>query len=416
MKSKDRIVKVDVLIDETYQKLEELSYSKGSLKKFRYSFQLFKEYALNNEVTFYTQKLALVFLEEYCEIFSNSEKKSYKYQARKRAIYKLDEMYKYNTISSKRLLSRKVYQFYGCLQISIKEYISFKSKTFSEARIKGIKLYLERFSFYISNINEIKIINDLDIKHINAFIESCSIYTHGTCYATVICIRQYLIYLEKNNLLNHTLSVSIPRIAKRRNRTYAHAFSKQETQALLESIACNNSKERRDYAMLLLAARLGLRSSDIVNLKFENINWEKSEISIIQQKTKKALTLPLLNDVGEAIINYVKNGRPNVQDSHIFIREKTPYTCISSGSLFTIVDEYLKRANIKVPANHRHGPHALRHSLATLLLEDNIPISTIKEILAHKSVETTKIYLKIAEKQLLKCALDVPVIATNRAS
>ena len=120
MKSKDRIVKVDTLINKTYQKLEELSYSKGNLKKFRYSFQLFKEYALNNEVTFYTQKLALVFLEEYCEIFSNSEKKSYKYQARKRAIYKLDEMYKYNTISSKKLLSRKVYQFYGCLQISIK--------------------------------------------------------------------------------------------------------------------------------------------------------------------------------------------------------------------------------------------------------------------------------------------------------
>ena len=416
MKSKDRIVKVDVLINETYHKLEELLYSKGSLKKFKYSFQLFKEYTLKNEVTFYTQKLALAFLEEYCEIFSNSEKKSYKYQERKRAISKLDEMYISNTISSKKLLSRKIYKFYGCLQASIEEYLSFKSKTLSEVRIKSIKLYLERFSLYISKIHRIKAINNLDIKHINAFIESCSIYTHATCYATVTCIRQYIIYLEKNNLLNHTLWVSIPKIAKRRNRTYAHAFTKQETQALLQSIACNNSKERRDYAMLLLAARLGLRSSDIVKLKFENINWEKSAISLIQQKTKKALTLPLLNDVGEAIINYVKNGRPNVQDSHIFIRENKPYTCINSGSLFTIVDGYLKRANIKVPAKHRHGPHALRHSLATLLLEDNIPIATIKEILAHKSVETTKIYLKIAEKQLLKCALDVPVMATNRVS
>ena len=416
MKSKNRIVKVDVLIDETYQKLKELSYSNGNLKKFKYSFQLFQEYTLKNEVIFYTQKLALAFLEEYCEIFSNAEKNSYKYQERKRAISKLDEMHKYNIISSKKLLSRKVYQFYGCLQISIKEYLSFKSKTLSEARIKSIKLYLERFSLYISNIHEIKTINNLDIKYINAFIESCSIYTHGTCYATVVCIRQYLIYLEKNNLLNHTLSIFIPRIAKRRNSTFAHAFTKQETQALLQSIGCDNSKERRDYAMLLLAARLGFRSSDIVNLKFENINWEKSEISIIQQKTKKVLTLPLLNDVGEAIINYIKNGRPNVQDSHIFIRENKPYTSISSGSLFTIVDGYLKRANIKVPANHRHGPHALRHSLATLLLEDNIPITTIKEILAHKSVETTKIYLKIAEKQLLKCALDVPLVEIDRAS
>ena len=415
MKSKNRIVKVDVLINETYQKLKELSYSNGNLKKFQYSFQLFKEYTLKNEVTFYTQKLALAFLEEYCEIFSNAEKKSYKHQERKRAISKLDEMHKYNIISSKKLLSRKVYQFYGCLQMSIKEYLSLKSKTLSEARIKSIKLYLERFSLYISNIHEIKTINNLDIKHINAFIESCSVYTHGTCYDTVVCIRQYLIYLEKNNLLDHTISVSIPKIARRRNRTFAHAFTKQETQALLQSIGCNNSKERRDYAMLLLAARLGFRSSDIVNLKFENINWEKSEISIIQQKTKKVLTLPLLNDVGEALINYIKNGRPNVKDSHIFIRENKPYTSISSGSLFTIVDGYLKRANIKVPANHRHGPHALRHSLATLLLENNIPITTIKEILAHKSVETTKIYLKIAEKQLLKCALNVPLVEIDRA-
>jgi len=83
MKSKDRIVKVDILIDETYLKLEELSYSKGSLKKFKYSCQLFQEYTLKNEIIFYTQKLALVFLEEYCEIFSNAEKKSYKYQERK---------------------------------------------------------------------------------------------------------------------------------------------------------------------------------------------------------------------------------------------------------------------------------------------------------------------------------------------
>ena len=166
--------------------------------------------------------------------------------------------------------------------------------------------------------------------------------------------------------------------------------------------------------MLLLAARLGLRSSDIVNLKFENIDWGKSEIAIIQQKTKRALRLPLLNDVGEAIINYIKNGRPNVKNSHIFIRESSPYTQLNSSSLFTIVDGYLKRANIKVPANHRHGPHALRHSLATLLLEDNIPISTIKEILAHKSTQTTKIYLKVAEKQLLQCALEVPPVEAKR--
>jgi len=410
MKPQNRIIKVDDLVQETYQALHETGYTKKTLKKFKYSFRLFKEYALKNEIEFYTQKLAFAFLEEYCKIFSNSNKQSYVYQERKRAISKLDEIHRYKVVSSKQLLSRKIYIFQGCLQTSIKSYIVFKSETLSKARVQAIKLYLERFSTYISSIDKIKTLKDLESKYINKFIESCSIYTHNTYYATVICLRHYLIYLENNNLLIHPLSTSLPKIAKRRNRTFPHAFSKEETQKLLQSIKYNNSKERRDYAMLLLAARLGLRSSDIVNLKFENINWEKSEISLVQQKTKKALTLPLLNDVGEAIINYIKNGRPSVKDSHVFIREAKPYAKISSGSLFTIVDGYLKRAKIKIPAGRRHGPHALRHSLATLLLEDNIPISTIKEVLAHKSTETTKIYLKIAQKQLLQCALDVAPI------
>jgi len=408
MDTQTRVIKVEDLIAETYQTLEKLEYAKDTLKKFKYSFQLFKDYSLKHETTFYTQKLAFSFLENYCEIFSNSDKTSFVYQERKRAIAKLDEMYNYNIISSKKLFSRRKYLFYGCLKTSSETYISLKSQTLSQARIQVIKLYLGRFTLYISNTKEIKTIDDLEMKHINSFIDSCSIYMHNTCYATVICIRHYLIYLENNNLLIHILSTSLPKIAKRRNRTFPNAFSKKETQALLESIHCNNPKEHRDYAMILIAARLGLRSSDIVSLKFENINWEKSEISIVQQKTKKVLRLPL--------INYVKNGRPNVQDSYIFIRKAKPYTKIHRGSLFTIIDQYLKRANIKVPAGHRHGPHALRHSLATLLLEDNVPISTIKEILAHKSVETTKIYLKIAEKQLLQCALEVAPIHVIGAS
>jgi len=279
MNTTSRIITVEDLIQQTYQILEQFQYSKEYLKKFDYSFSLFKQYALKNEITFYNEQLAFAFLEEYCELFSNKDSTRYVYQERKRAIAKLDEMYKYN----------------------------------------------------------------------------------------------------KNSITN------------------------------------NNPRERRDYAMLLLAARVGLRSSDIINLKFSNINWEKNEINLVQQKTKTPLTLPLLKDVGEAIINYIKNGRPNIEDQHIFIREAKPYMKLSSSSLYMIVDGYLKRAKIKIPTGKKHGPHALRHSLATLLLENNIPISTIKEILAHQSTETTKIYLKVSEKQLLQCALDVTEI-DNKSS
>ena len=411
MKTTPRIITVDELIHQTYQKLEQFKYSKRILKKFDYSFTLFKQYALKNEVTLYTEKLAFSFLEEYCELFSNKDSTRYVYQERKRSIAKLDEMYKYNEISSRKLFSRKTYLFYGCLESTIKDYIALKESSVSSSSVKSIKLYLEYFSLYISKNKSIHEVYDLDIQHIVKYIEiSSKTYTHNTLYASITCIKKYLIYLEENKLIKKNIVCRIPKVNKKRNRSYPDGFTKEEATALLNSITNDNSRERRDYAMLLLAARVGLRSSDIINLKFSNIDWQRNEINIVQQKTKTPVTLPLLKDAGEAIINYIKNGRPDTKDQHIFIRESKPYMKLSSSSLHMIVDGYLKRAKIKIPTGKKHGPHALRHSLATLLLENNIPISTIKEILAHQSTETTKIYLKVSEKQLLQCALDVAEI------
>lgn len=411
--SQKQIITIGRLIDITYQKLEDLDYSKESLKQYRYSFKLFEEYAIKNDLEYYTRELALSFLEVYCSSLSKPDTDNYTFKARKRAVAKLDEMYQYNTVSSKKLFSRKEYIFEGCLKESIELYLLYQEKILSYARIKSIKLYLERFSAYIAAIPDVKMQTDLNIEHILGFIEKSSIYTHLTMYATITCVRKYIQFLEDNSILMKNLSRSIPRIPKKRDRSFVKAFTKEETTLLLNSITNDNSKERRDYAMILLAARVGLRSSDIVNLKFNNINWETNQISIKQQKTNSPATLPLLKDVGEAIINYIKNGRPNVANQHIFIRENPPYTQLNASSLYMIVDGYLKRAKIKIPAGKKHGPHALRHSLATLLLENKIPITTIKEILSHKSTQTTKIYLKVAQTQLLQCALEVPILNKN---
>ncbi len=408
-----KIITIARLVNVTYQKMEDLHYSEESLRQYKYSFKLFKEYAALNDLEYYTQKLALAFLEEYCGGLSQVDTNNYTFQTRKRAVAKLDEMYQYSTISSKKLSSRKEYIFKGCMKESIELYLSHQKEILSYARIKSIKLYLERFSEYIAAAPDVKTQTDLNAEHILGFVKRSSIYTDSTLYAMITCIRRYIQFLEENGILTKNLSHSIPRISKKRDRSFAKAFTKEETTQLLNSITNDNSKERRDYAMILLAARVGLRSSDIVNLKLNNINWETNQISIIQQKTNTAATLPLLKDVGEAIINYIKNGRPEVDTQYIFIRENPPYTQLNTSSLYTIVDGYLKRAKIKIPAGRKHGPHALRHSLATLLLENNIPITTIKEILSHKSTQTTKIYLKVAQAQLLQCALEVPNLNKN---
>ena len=161
----------------------------------------------------------------------------------------------------------------------------------------------------------------------------------------------------------------------------------------------------RDYAIILTAVRLGLRESDILNLRFSNIDWENGKIQIIQKKTKQPLCLPLTDDVAWAIIDYLKNGRPGCDCDYVFVRHNRPITHLNST--YDIVQKYIRQSQITLPSGKRHGLHALRHSLASKMLEQGIALPTISGVLGHLSSDTTKYYLKIDVNQLRQCALEV---------
>lgn len=166
---------------------------------------------------------------------------------------------------------------------------------------------------------------------------------------------------------------------------------------------------KRDYAMILLATRLGLRSSDIRFLEFSNIDWDNNLIIFEQYKTKDKLELPLSVDVGEAIIDYIRNGRAKSDSKCIFLRCNAPYVPMTETALNCIVTKYFRKANVDY-SKKKHGPHSLRHSLATNLLNNGIPLPIIAEILGHQSSQTTMHYLHISTPTLLRCALDVPSV------
>ena len=157
-----------------------------------------------------------------------------------------------------------------------------------------------------------------------------------------------------------------------------------------------------------MIARLGLRSSDVANLRFSNIDWDNDRIRLTQVKTGNPLELPLLSDVGEAIINYLKNARPKTETDHVFVRIKPPYTAFHSSAVGSLVHDHLVRAGIHVEGR-KAGSHALRHSLASRLLEHKIPLPVISEILGHVNSQTTMTYLRIDINELRKCALEVSV-------
>ena len=164
--------------------------------------------------------------------------------------------------------------------------------------------------------------------------------------------------------------------------------------------------------MLLLAARLGLRSSDICGLTFDSLNWEKNLIEIFQKKTEKSVQLPLLNEVGDAVIDYLRF-RPKVSVKYVFLRVENPPERLHNHPLYEIVSKYMRRAGVKIPPGKKHGPHALRHSLSSLMLEKRVPLPVISEILSHTSTEATKVYLKIDLSHLRECALGVPEVGNS---
>jgi integrase len=169
--------------------------------------------------------------------------------------------------------------------------------------------------------------------------------------------------------------------------------------------------------MLLLAIRLGLRIGDIRSLKKSSIDWDRNTINLKMAKTGQPIELPLLKDIGWAIIDYLQNGRPATNSECLFVRHRAPFNAIGGRGSFTKeLHRYILKAGLNVPEGQRHGMHSLRSTLARNMLEIKSPLPIISEALGHQSVNTTSIYLKIDIEGLRKCALDPEEVFANENS
>jgi integrase len=164
--------------------------------------------------------------------------------------------------------------------------------------------------------------------------------------------------------------------------------------------------------MLLLATRLGLRASDIAGLQFANLDWDKNIIRLTQSKTNREIELPLLVDTGEAIINYLKYGRPVSNSQQVFLSSFAPYRTINWAVVSSSLRRRINASKIDV-RNRKIGPHAMRHTLASQLLYNGIALPVISETLGHTTTQTTMEYLRVDINGLINCTLDIPVVPSD---
>lgn len=178
-----------------------------------------------------------------------------------------------------------------------------------------------------------------------------------------------------------------------------------QIESILASVDRESPQGKRDYAVLMIAVKLGIRTSDIRNLRPANFNWEQHLVSFTQVKTGEPITLPLPTDVGWAVIDYLKNGRPVSDAPEIFLRAVAPY--VSLQNFDNILIKHMRKAGIPLDSIKHHGLHSLRHSLATHMLDEGIPITSIQGVLGHINADSTQKYIGVNVRQLRSCALEV---------
>lgn len=192
--------------------------------------------------------------------------------------------------------------------------------------------------------------------------------------------------------------------AKRR-RVYV-GYSDEEAQKILSEIDTCSAQEKRDYAIVMLAYSTGLRGCDIVNLKFENIDWQASKIRLTQEKTNIPLALPLDVVTGNAIAEYILNGRAVCDSKYIFVRLCRPYTKLCS--LWRLIAKYAHSA--LGTARKMNGPHAFRRGMGRRLLEVGVPSPLICDVLGHASADSLRQYTASSLECLKQCARTMEAI------
>jgi len=301
----------------------------------------------------------------------------------------------------------------GPIGATMENYITHKKSTHQICNITSnyYRFYLYDFLLFLNN-HHFTATDQIAPADILLFVDTIRFKNLATKHVVLFIIKGYLRHLYHNRLTQTDLSMAVPKDNYKSQTHLPSTFSKEEIKILIESIDRGNSRGRRDYAILLLATKLGLRASDLAGLKFEHILWEQHKITFQQMKTKRSIILPLLPEIGNAIVDYLQNGRPHSEDSHCFLQLIPPYRPIDKSSIGNIVKYHLSRSGINCK-DRKHGPHALRHSLAGSLLNNKTPIPVISEVLGHSSSETTMYYLRIDISKLKQCALDVPTMTSS---
>ncbi|MEK3885827.1 site-specific integrase [Paenibacillus sp. PL2-23] len=390
------------------KELYRLHYNEQTIKYYRSMWRRIASYLESESIHHFSEEAGLRFLEREYNYFELEKAGNLTQSIINvfRVVRMLGDYQLHGCILRRYYKQKKLLQSMAYEEMLQRYCMHCERKDYSRATQQHYRKATEKFLSFL----ESKGISDcaaISAASLNDYINTLLGYSYKMVEQQLCALRSFLRFLHNNQLHPLDLTAVIPSINARKQSRIPSVWSPENVTKLLEAIDRGNPAGKRDYAMILIVARLGLRSIDLKRLKLENLKWQENRITLMQSKTSRELHLPLLPDVGWAIIDYLKHGRPKVDSPFVFLRHLAPLEPFADEHhLHRIIEKYMKLAKIPMSPQKKRGMHSLRHTLASRLLQENTPLSVISDILGHVSSDSTAVYLKVDVEMLRECALN----------
>jgi len=406
----------EILINDLFVEYEKemvrLGYSSGSLKNYRIFWRQVGKYFESQGETFFSEKIALAFLD-------------YRYHLTE--VARIRELTR-NEIGVRQMVRKLIFfathgtirRLNGVAQreLATDEFIGVLSEYARWCRDHGYasstrERLRDRAAKFLSDLEHhvVRRCTGITPEIVVQYVNSLTDYSYRSVGLILTDLRTFLTFLYEQRLTIDNLTRALPHQQSRQETGLPAVWSREDVLKLLNAIDRGNPCGKRDYAIFLLVATLGIRAGDIRSLKFGNLHWETNTIEFVQSKTQQMITLPLLKEVGWAIIDYLKFGRPDTNSDHVFVRHIPPFGKVHDRNCFYhIVRRCIQIARVAPPDERSRGMHSLRRTLATSLLSEGIPLSTIAGVLGHRKENSTFAYFRSEVDLLRTCALSEPEV------
>ena len=405
------------LIERTKDRIRAFEHSPSTMRQYQLAWQALADYFLEHDQAQFSRPLAEQYLRESKAKLEAGIIKQWRHYLSCRLVHLLLDCLETGEVSWKLYKDPPVYLHQAAYFRLLADYLSHlqtEGKSMSTRLRNGC--IARQFLEYLEQ-KEVKEITAVGVNEISAFIPFISKQNQPVSMRRVLsALRGFLRYMEANELTSVCLSRALP-AGGRSPTPVVPALTVEEEQRLLAAAEPLRATAvgKRNYAMLLLALRLGLRSIDIIHLKREDIHWQSNTLEIVQAKTGARLVLPLLTEVGNALADYLLQGRPPSPLPYVFLRRPAPHRQLANACIcYEISCTLMAKAGIRQGEGDRKGFHCLRHTVAARLLAGGTPLPLISSLLGHQDKNSTQVYLSTDLEHLRACALRLNGIELTR--